>query len=198
MTQKLLIITAFLCCLHVKAQENLSYGVSVGTNVYSMLTDRNTSFNSNGSFSIPEYAGLYIGAYGNYQLNNHFGVVADVAYEQRTIDIVPRVKLSFISISPKVKFDVNGSYNQGFYLKSGLRYSMLTTAETSDGGIDVKEAYKNGLFSLNFGMGTDFANILGLELIFDYSLADAFDVDVKSKLLGAYALLTVDIEKLIK
>ena len=196
MTHKLLFISILLFCLHSKAQEKISYGVSLGTNVYSMFTERNTTFNSNGTFSIPEYAGLHIGVYGNYQLNNQFGIVTDLAYDKRTIDIDPRTNLGFISISPKLKFDVNSSYNQGFYLKSGLRYSILINAETTN-GLDVKEAYKNGLFSINFGIGTNFANVLGLEMILDYSLTDAFDADVKSKLFGVYALLTVDIEKLI-
>ncbi|MCH2196980.1 outer membrane beta-barrel protein [Kordia sp.] len=193
--KKLLLITAIIFCLQLKAQE-LSYGVSAGTNVYSMLTDRDVSFNSNGSYSIPEYAGFYLGAYGNYKLNDHFGIVTDVAFEKRTIDINPRTRLSYISLSPKLKFDVNGSYNQGFYLKSGFRYSLLTGAETTE-GVDVKEGYKSGLFSLNAGLGTNFSKFLGLELIFDYSLSNAFDTDIKSKLFGVYALLTIDIDKFI-
>lgn len=193
--KKLLMIVTILFCLHVKSQD-LSYGISAGTNVYSMLTDRNASFNSNGSYSIPEYAGLYVGIYGNYRLNNHFGVVADLAYEQRTADINPRTKLSYISLSPKIKFDVNGSYNQGFYLKSGFRYSILTGAEAVT-GFDVKDGYKNGMFSLNAGLGTNFSKFLGLELIFDYSLTNAFDADVKSKLFGVNALLTIDLDKFV-
>lgn len=193
--KRLLFIIVILFCLHVKAQE-LSYGISAGTNVYAMLTERDVSFNPNGSYSIPEYAGLYVGIYGNYKLNEHFGMVMDLAYEKRTIDIIPRTKLSYISLSPKLKFDVNGSYNQGFYLKSGFRYAILTGAETTD-GVDVTEGYKKGIFSLNAGLGTNFFKFLGLELIFDYSLSNAFDADIRSKLFGATVLLTVDVDKFI-
>ncbi|QHI38552.1 hypothetical protein IMCC3317_39450 [Kordia antarctica] len=193
--KRIVFIITIIFCLQSKAQD-VSYGISVGTNVYSLLTDSNVSFNPSGSYSIPEYAGLHVGVYGDYQLNDHFGIVADIAYEKRTINIDPRTKLSYISLSPKLKFDINGSYNQGFYLKSGLRYAILTAAETTT-GVDVKEGYKNGAFSLNLGVGTNFSKFLGLELIFDYSLTNAFDADVKSKMFGAYAMLTVDIEKLI-
>ncbi|WP_430411715.1 outer membrane beta-barrel protein [Kordia sp.] len=193
--KKILFIFTIIFCLHSNAQD-FSYGVSVGTNVYSVLSESNAPFNPNGSYSIPEYAGLYLGVYGNYKLNNHFGIVADLALDKRTINIDPRTKLSYISLSPKIKYDVNGTYNQGFYLKSGFRYSILTSAETTS-GVDVKDAFKNSAFSFNLGAGTNFSKFLGLELIFDYSLTNAIDADVKSKMLGAYALLTVDIEKLI-
>ncbi|MEM6721377.1 MAG: porin family protein [Bacteroidota bacterium] len=197
MTRTLLLIAAILVSFQTKAQEKLSYGISGGTNVFSMLTDTDTPFNQNSSFSIPEYAGIYLGVFADYQLNNKFGIVTDFAYENRVIDITPRTQLSYFSISPKVKYDFGGVYNQGWYLKSGLRYSILFDAETREGGVDVKDAYNNGLFSVNLGIGASVTDIFGIEFIFDYSLTDAFDADVKSKLFGAYALLTMNLDTLI-
>jgi hypothetical protein len=160
-----------------------------------MLSDRNT-INQDRNSSVPEYAGLSLGVYGDYQLNNYFGIVADLALDNRTFDIIPRTKLSYVSLSPKIKFDVNGSYNQGFYIKSGFRYSILTSAETTS-GTDVKDAFNNSAFSLNFGIGTNFSNFLGLEIIVDHSLTNAVEANIKSKMLGAYALVTIDLQKLI-
>ena len=74
---------------------------------------------------------------------------------------------------------------------------MLFNAETREGGVDVKDAYNNGLFSVNVGIGASVSSIFGVEFIFDYSFTDALEADVKSKLFGAYALLTMDLEKLV-
>ena len=68
----------------------------------------------------------------------------------------PDVAFDYLDISAFLKFDVNNSYGSGFYLKVGIRYSLVLSAKTFEGKADVKDAFKNSNFGLVGGFGSCF------------------------------------------
>ncbi|MEM6515206.1 MAG: porin family protein [Bacteroidota bacterium] len=193
-TYLLIILLGFI--VNISEAQEYSYGLQVGTNFSSLLTDRDVIFNENGSFTIPEYAGFNVGVFGEYQFNEQFGLVTNLLYSNRGFDTSPNITVSSLSLNPNLKFDVNKSYGKGFYLKAGLIYSFILDGKSDTQ--DLSDTLKNSVFGATLGAGIDFSDIFALELLFDYAFTDLFDTNEKSKIFGANLLLSIHIQSLIE
>ena len=135
MTRKLFLLVLLLSIFKISYSQTNHYGLSIGTSASFMERGERERYNT---ISSPKGPGFLISAFYNYKLNNYFGVVSNVSFNSRNVLEAPFtniegdedfVKFNYLSITPLLKFDTNGNYNKGFYLKTGLSYEVLLNSK---------------------------------------------------------------------
>ena len=181
--------------------QDIGFGVLGGPNFYTTRVetlDGDISYDGSSSKTNLHY---HFGAFVDFSFSSELGIVGNVVYQNRGLALNPDTKLNYLDINPLLKYDVNRSYGQGFYLKGGLRYSFLLSAKTFEGDMDVKDAFKSSNLGLVGGFGADISNFLGIELLVDYSPMNIFeDVDgesITSRLIGGNVRVVFYIEKVL-
>ena len=198
-----LFLTSFLFTFISMSAQNFSYGALLGYNGYDIEIDGPLS-------SGCAVSGLNIGGFGEYKLNNRFGIRGNIIYSKVQEDdyylvvngqgygkFLDKTELNTLQIHTLVKLDVRRTYNKGFYLISGFR--MTNILEAKSDGDDIKDFYESPTFGFMFGFGVNFAKHFGLELIPETNITNTLDSDNNNaKNYGAYANLTINLESIFK
>lgn len=96
-----------------------------------------------------------------------------------------------------LKFDVNRSYKEGFYLLLGPRISFISNA-TDEFNEDVSDFYAKTRIAVQLGLGIHFLKHFGFELVGDYGVSDILNSeDLEGTTAGGYALFTVNLESIL-
>ncbi|MGJ8593141.1 MAG: outer membrane beta-barrel protein [Aquaticitalea sp.] len=195
-------VTFILCFLSLSAfSQNIGFGILGGPNYYTLRVDSSDGETTFDGSSAKKNIQYHVGAFLDVNFSSALGLNGNIVYQRRGLSLDPDTKLEYIDINPLLKFDVNNSYGNGFYLKGGFRYSFLLSAQTFDEDVDVKEAFNNSNIGVVGGFGVDVSDFLGLELLVDYSPMNIFeDVDgasITSRLIGGNFRLVFYIEKVL-
>ncbi len=189
-----LLLCTIIFCLSLNAQ--VEYGLKAGTGNYDVDT---STIDSNGSFPLS----LHIGGFVGLQFDESFGAVLNVAFNNSEESYGFRgsdqfdIKVNTIQVAGHLKFDVNKSYNEGFYLLLGPRISFLGKA-TDENDQEVEDFYAKTRFAAQLGIGINFLQHFDFEVIGDYGLSNILnDEDFEGNTAGGYALLTVNLESIL-
>lgn len=189
-----LLLCSFIFCLSASAQ--MEYGIKAGTGNYDVNT---TNLDSNGNFPLS----LHIGGFVGLQFDESFGGVLNVAYNHSEESYGFRgsdqfdITVNTIQVAGHVKFDVNKSYGEGFYLLLGPRISFLGKATDEDDN-EVTDFYAPTRLGAQLGFGIHFLEHFGFEIIGDFGLSNILDAaDFEGKTAGGYALFTINLESLL-
>ncbi len=174
----------------------VDYGLKAGTGNYDVNT---ANIDSNGNFPLSTHIGGFVGL----QFNESLGGVLNVAYNNSEESYGFRgsdqfdIKINTVQIAGHLKFDVNKSYGEGFYLLVGPRISFVGKA-TDEAGQEIEEFYANTRFAAQLGFGINFLKYFGFEVIGDYGLSNILDAeDFEGNTAGGYVLLTVNLESIL-
>ncbi len=197
--KKLIILSILICGLYSYSQES-NYGISIGVNASGIIND---SQNTSGDVTAPKGVGFIISGFYEYNINERFGLIGNLNFNKKIVNYEPpKTNLSYLELNPMIKFDVNGNYGNGFYLKTGLNYSLLLSAKENETNQDIKNDFNNSLLGFNFGFGSDISKAIGVEFIFGYSFSNSLkeveNKKIKSSILSGYLSLVIDINELIK
>lgn len=198
--KKLIILSILICGLYSYSQES-NYGIRIGVNASGIIND---SQNTSGDVTAPKGVGFIISGFYEYNFSERLGVIGNLNFNKRIVNYdPPKTNLSYLELNPMIKLDVNGSYGNGFYLKTGPNYSLLLSAkENETNQEDNKDDFNNSLLGFNFGFGSDISKAIGVEFIFGYSFSNSLkeveNKDIKSNILSGYLSLVININELIK
>ena len=196
-----LLALIFICFSSISTLcQDIGFGVLGGPNFYTIRRESNGDVIYDGT-SAKQNLKYHFGAFVDVNFSSNLGVVGNVVYQNRTISLEPDTQFNYLDFNPLLKFDVNQSYGNGFYLKGGFRYSVLLSAKTVEGDIDVQDAFKSSNIGLVGGFGLDVSSFLGLEVLVDYSpmniVKDVDGASVTSRLVGGNFRLVFYIEKVL-
>jgi len=202
--KKQLSILALLLCFVSKAQ-NFKYGIYLGGNAYDIEIG-GPLYASGG------YSSLNIGVFGDYQLNNRFGVKANLFFNKTTegdygyisngigySNLYGDVKYNAIQLQGLLKFDVRKSYDKGFYLLTGLRLNSINNVSMDKNKEFEDELFKKTNFGVLFGFGTSITKYVNFEILGDRNLGNPYkNSNDKVSNYGIYANLNINISEIIK
>lgn len=191
---KRIILLAFLVSAYVNAQ-NFSYGIILGGDFYEAANSGSTpNFNAQGSNLTPN-----IGGYAEYSFSNKIGIKTEITFNKKTIEftgIDSGFNMSFLQISPSLKYDCGPEYRKGFYMLLGPKLSIITKV-TSE-GVDVKDSFESSNFALQYGIGTRFYKYFDIEGKLDYEFTPFYKTSYNtSSFLNFYINLGIDLERLL-
>lgn len=196
--KKILLAVLIVFSLNSLYSQDLTYGVDLGTSV-STIFELNPI--NKGQATAPEGIGIYFGGFVNYKIGNKIGVFGSIAYDNResNFSVNPNNSLiinhNYLTINPSVKFSLSETYNTGFYLRPGVKYSLFLSASDKESQFEIIKNF-NGLFAANIAFGYDLNNYLGIELYFDYSLNDILN-DSPTKLLTGMFRVNINLESIL-
>ncbi len=183
------LLVLFIFISFASFSQNIGFGILGGPNYYTTRVENIDGELSYDGSSAKKNIQYHFGGFVDVNFSGSLGVIGNIIYQKRGLSLDPDVAFDYLDISPLLKFDVNNSYGSGFYLKGGIRYSLLLSAKTFEGKADVKDAFKNSNFGLVGGFGADAGKYLGIELLVDYSPMNIFeDINgeaITSRLVGA-------------
>ncbi|MVO08140.1 outer membrane beta-barrel protein [Flavobacterium sp. TP390] len=193
----------FLLCQSITAQE-LSYGPMIGFTGYDV--NINGPINGGAGFS-----GLNFGGFIDYQLNASFGVRGSINYSVVKEDnygaIVDRTwnnlfeeaKIQLLQFNGLVRFDVNKSYNKGFYLTSGLKLSNALNVKIDGDKND--DFYAKTYLNFMFGLGVMLNKDISFEFIPEINVSNTLDYlseQNTSKNYGATLNITCNLDPIFR
>jgi hypothetical protein len=196
------LFTLLMVCSFTTAQ-NLSYGPLLGFNAYDVEIDGPVSGGSG-------FSRLNFGGFIDYRLNDHLGVKGNLLYSDVTEDnyyvvngnviegyLFDQSRIKTLHLHTLLKFDVNKSYNKGFYLIGGFRATNVLDAKFD--GEKNDDFYKKTHLGGMLGFGVNFAKHFGFEFIPDVNLTNTLDSDNnKARNFGMFINLTANIDSMIK
>ncbi len=196
-------LLTFLMVITFSNAQEISYGVSLGTNSYDL--------DGNDLKTLSKRIGFNIGGYFDYKINNSIGVKGNLfisSNEDRFLfkgqenpdgsRVSIDIKSSFLIFSPQLKYDLDSNYGKGFYLLGGPRLSILLNSKNASNSDSIEDFYKGMNFGGQLGFGTTFLKHFGIEILGDIGLSnilDSDDIDIKT--IGAYATLNINLESII-
>ncbi len=191
-----------LCCLVFSIpmfSQNISYGTVLGVEFYQ-------SNNNNGENQLVTKdnkltSSLNLGAFFEYGFTENIGIKTELTFNKKKITynlIDEDIKLNFFEFSPSFKYDFGDTYNEGFYMFIGPRFSFLTEAETESNN-DVKDSFEKTNIGLQLGLGSRVSKFIDIQGKLDYGISPYFELSNgdKSSFFGIYFSLNVDLEKFI-
>lgn len=197
----LLAFISICFCSLTSMSQNIGFGILGGPNYYTTCVNNRDGGLAYGGSSAKKNVQYHFGGFVDVNISDALGIIGNVIYQKRGLSLDPDVKFGYLDINPLLKFDVNHSYGTGFYLKGGLRYSLLLNAKTFEENIDVKDAFKKSNFGIVGGFGVDVSNYLGVELLVDYSPMNLFeDIEcesITSRFIGGNFRVVFYIEKVL-
>lgn len=197
------LLVVFLLCQSLTAQE-LSYGPMIGFTGYDV--NINGPINGGAGFS-----SLNFGGFIDYQLNPSFGVRGSINYSSVKEDnygstanrqwtlFFEEAKIQMLQLNGLVRFDVNKSYNKGFYLTSGLKLSNVLNVKID--GAKNDDFYAKNYLNFMFGFGVMSKDHIGIEIIPEINVSntlDYFSDTNTSKNYGATINLTYNLDSIFK
>jgi hypothetical protein len=197
--KKILLITLSILSFQSIFSQNITYGVELGTSVSTILelNPLNKSY-----ATTPKGNGIYFGGFINYMIAEKIGVYGSLAYDNRKSnfsidennDLI--INHNYLTVNPSVKFSLSKTYNRGFYLRPGFRYSFFLSASNKDDQIEIINNF-SGVFAGNLAFGFDINDYVGLELLLDYSLNDILK-DSSSKQLSGIFKANINLQKILE
>jgi hypothetical protein len=193
----ILFLPVFLFTSTAFSQE-VSYGFNVGFNYYSFFTETNEGEPKLAETSMSTNLQYHLGGYIDIPIDSNFGIIGNVVYQNRSVELPENqdTRLDYLDINPLLKYDLNGSYGQGVYLKAGVRYSILLSAKLFEDLQDVSGEFNKSNFGVDLGIGYDITKAFGVELILDYSPTD-FSEEITSQLAGVDFRFIIDLQDLL-
>ncbi|MFS4484418.1 outer membrane beta-barrel protein [Hyunsoonleella sp. 2307UL5-6] len=198
MKKHLLIALSILSFQSIFSQD-ITYGIELGTSVSTILE---LNPNSKGYATTPKGNGIYFGGFINYKIAEKIGIYGSLAYDNRKSnfsidennDLI--INHNYLTVNPSVKFSLAKTYNKGFYLRPGIRYSFFLSASDKEDQFEIVNNF-NGVFAGNIAFGFDINDYIGLELCFDYSLNDILN-DTSSKQLSGIFKANINLQKILE
>ena len=202
MRNYLYILMIVLFTAFTASAQEFRYGVLGGTNAYDIEVDGPLIASSG-------ISKLNLGVFGDYQIDDRFGVKMNVIYTSTTegdygvlsgatlYPMFEEAKLTTLQFHPMAKFDVNSDYNKGFHLLAGFRVTNILSAEIDN--VNASGFYKTTNFGALAGFGVTIVRTVTFEILADYSLGSHLSSPgSSSKNVGAYGNFLIDISSLIK
>ncbi len=182
--QKSLFTILLFSVMTTSYAQEFTFGPKAGINI------ANISF-SGSDYSTKSLLGVYIGAFGNYEINEKTSVQPEVLFmtggtkwtydfsdggvivtEGRAaapLSVSGKIKTNYISIPVLLQYKITDE----IYAEAGPQYNLLLSIkQTINGGSeeDIKEYYKSGTFGISVGAGYDLdALVAGLRANIRYS-----------------------------
>jgi len=193
--RRILSITLLLITNLLTAQE-LSYGVVIGSNLYSIANNNGT----NGFGTTNSYYTFTYGGYGEYNFTQNLGLKMDVLFSSNKFtywENSQEFSMNLVNVSPSFKYDFGEVYYKGFYMLVGPKFSIATNVES-----DVEEVYDDFntfLFGAHLGFGWRILKYIDLQTKFEFDLTPfyKFENGNQSNFFGAVISVNVDIEKIV-
>lgn len=198
---KTLLRTLFFLISVVTTAQEISYGPVLGVNIYSASNN-----NDKHPFRISD-SKIFVsnlGAYLEYNFTENLGIKSEFTVNKKTLEYLPKsvyitvipVTINVIDIAPSIKYDFGQEYRKGFYMTLGPKVAFLTKVVSE--GEDVSSDFEKNTFGAQLGLGQRMFKFIDLQAKFDYEFTPFFKVEnYKSKFIGVYVSLNVDIERLI-
>lgn len=188
-----------------QSDSKLSYGATGGVYAF-MINNLSSGFRFDPKDNKSIDVSYTFGGYIEYQFAQKFGVKTLVNYRQIDLDYInhlsetnykPTFSLTFIEISPLLKYNRGTQYRKGFYMVFGPKISFMTKAEES--GEDEKDVFNTTMLGAQYGIGTRIAKVLDFEIRFDYELTPFYETSggIESHLYGVNANLYIDLQRLL-
>ncbi len=193
--KKILIILFLLTPTIYTYSQNFSYGPLLGGN-FNQINIRSGSFLE----GISRGGGISIGSFGDYQVNQSFGIksnlIFNIFFEKPYYEVrgdfsankfFDKITIYSLQLQSFLKYDLDSNYNKGLHLLGGFNV-VNTLKENPRKDYDlIKDFYKNISFGVITGVGTSLSTNLQLELITKFGLTDVIKSELsQSKNFGVY------------
>jgi hypothetical protein len=200
MRKIILTVVLLIVFQNVKAQE-FSYGGILGIKPYDV--EINGPISGGTGFST-----LNVGGFLDYQINDSFGVRGNLIYSNSKESIYylkngnqivstffNQSKIKSIEFQSLLRYDVNHSYNQGFYIIGGFRITNILNVKLD--GQKNDDFYKKINFGGMLGFGVIFAKYYGIEFIPDLNISNTLNSDNnKARNFGFYLNSTINLDSI--
>jgi len=181
-----------------------SYGISLGINATDMETKTVQPIYASDA---PGLDGFNIGIYADFKLNNKFGVLTYLNYNNLKETYYESIysgsyvkttelnnKIGVIQLNPNFKFNTKDEYEKGFYILLGPRISFIISSDKFD-----KSFYNSTNYGVKLGFGKTIFNYLSYEFLFDYGFSDTIKSEILKSTTYNFSLnLSLDLKKMIK
>jgi hypothetical protein len=202
--RKKILIATLLITVSFAYSQNFSYGPIIGANYYDIRVKESTLAAGIGS------GYLNYGAFVDYRINNNFGIKVNLLVgktKETDYEIIEgsvykghifnEIELKKIHIQSLLKFDLNGEYNKGVNLQSGIRFSNIIDSESDINQNLADNFHKKTNLGFLLGIGIHFMKDFEIQMIGDYGFTNILDGKNDSETIGIFMNLSYSLDSII-
>ena len=198
--KRIVITIYFLSFITAIGAQDFNYGVIIGVNSYNTSTKSFLLTESDNKF-----LGLNLGLYGEYLIGNRLSGKLETIYSSSKENYILTdanteftTQLNTLQFVIKALYDFGGKSNQGVYIVSGTRFSILLSSSDSSFDLNTEDLYKKNYFAGQMGLGIKFEEHYTFELLGDATLASPLNQLNEASRLTIFANLSINLMSLIK